>query len=177
MPETLTLLTDTLPTPVGDLMIIADEQGRLRGVDWVDHEARLMHLLSVQNRRHRLDIEPARDPSGLSSAFAAYFTGDLAAIDDLPVETGGTPFQQSVWRALRDIPCGQTIAYHTLAERVGRPTAVRAVGHANGSNPVSVVVPCHRVIGANGSLTGYGGGIERKRWLLAHEGCPVRADA
>ena len=99
-----------------------------------------------------------------------YFAGELAAIDTLPVQTGGTAFQREVWRALREIPCGGTVSYAELAERIGRPTAVRAVGLANGSNPVGIVVPCHRVIGANGSLTGYGGGIERKRWLLEHEG-------
>jgi methylated-DNA-[protein]-cysteine S-methyltransferase len=86
------------------------------------------------------------------------------------VTTGGTPFQREVWAALRRIPAGQIASYGQLAARIGRPAAVRAVGLANGSNPVGVIVPCHRVIGANGSLTGYGGGIERKRWLLAHEG-------
>jgi methylated-DNA-[protein]-cysteine S-methyltransferase len=100
---------------------------------------------------------------------ARYFAGDLTAIEKLRVETGGTHFQHEVWRALRDIACGTTISYAQLAERIGRPNAVRAVGLANGSNPVGIVVPCHRVIGANGSLTGYGGGIERKRWLLEHE--------
>jgi methylated-DNA-[protein]-cysteine S-methyltransferase len=85
------------------------------------------------------------------------------------VQTSGTPFQREVWRALRNIPCGTTVSYAKLAEQIGRPAAVRAVGLANGSNPVGVVVPCHRVIGANGSLTGYGGGIERKSWLLEHE--------
>ena len=82
----------------------------------------------------------------------------------------GTPFQKTVWRALREIPCGQAISYSELARRIGRPAAVRAVGLANGLNPISVIVPCHRVIGANGTLTGYGGGLERKRWLLSHEG-------
>jgi methylated-DNA-[protein]-cysteine S-methyltransferase len=93
----------------------------------------------------------------------------LDAIDGLAVAARGTDFQRSVWRALRRIPCGETTSYGALAQRIGRPTAVRAVGHANGANPVSIVVPCHRVIGSDGSLTGYGGGIERKRWLLAHE--------
>jgi methylated-DNA-[protein]-cysteine S-methyltransferase len=105
----------------------------------------------------------------MSSALRAYFDGDLAAIDRLKVATGGTDFQKSVWKALRQIACGETMTYSMLAQRIGRPTAVRAVGNANGDNPISVVVPCHRVIGTNGSLTGYGGGIERKHWLLAHE--------
>ena len=114
-------------------------------------------------------LREAVDPGGLSAAMNAYFAGELAAIDALPVATGGTAFQRTVWRALREIPCGETISYAALARRIGRESAVRAVGFANGSNPISVVVPCHRVIGSDGSLTGYGGGIERKRWLLAHE--------
>jgi methylated-DNA-[protein]-cysteine S-methyltransferase len=99
----------------------------------------------------------------------AYFDGDLHAIDALPVATEGTVFQKSVWQALRTIPTGKTMSYGELAVKIGKPAAVRAVGLANGSNPIGVVVPCHRVIGANGSLTGYGGGLERKRWLLDHE--------
>ena len=90
-------------------------------------------------------------------------------IDTLKVATGGTEFQRTVWAALRGSPCGATWSYAQLARQIGRPSAVRAVGHANGSNPISIVVPCHRVVGANGTLTGYGGGLARKRWLLAHE--------
>jgi methylated-DNA-[protein]-cysteine S-methyltransferase len=99
-----------------------------------------------------------------------YFAGDLTAIDTIPVRTAGTTFQRRVWRALRTIPCRTTVSYTQLAIRIGRPDAVRAVGSANGANPIGVVVPCHRVIGADGSLGGYGGGIQRKAWLLAHEG-------
>ena len=95
--------------------------------------------------------------------------GELTAIDTLRAQTGGAAFQGEVWRALREISCGTTLSYATLAARIGRPNAVTAVGLANGSNPVGVVVPCHRVIGSDGSLTGYGGGIERKRWLLEYE--------
>jgi methylated-DNA-[protein]-cysteine S-methyltransferase len=116
-------------------------------------------------------LTPASNPGGLSSALRAYFDGDLAAIDGLPVAASGTAFQTAVWRALRDIPRGETRSYSQLARQIGHPSAVRAVGLANGSNPIGVVVPCHRVIGADGSLTGYGGGIERKRWLLEHERC------
>jgi methylated-DNA-[protein]-cysteine S-methyltransferase len=118
-------------------------------------------------------IQPATDPHGLSAAITQYFEGKLDAIDRIPVETGGTSFQQKVWRALRGIPCGSTTSYGQLARQIGHPAAVRAVGTANGANPVAVVLPCHRVIGANGSLTGYGGGIERKRWLLNHEHTPL----
>ena len=105
----------------------------------------------------------------LEARFAAYFRGDLAALDAIAVETGGTAFQRDVWQALRDIRPGKTLSYAELARRIGRPRAVRAVGLANGANPVAIVVPCHRVIGADGTLTGYGGGLWRKRWLLDHE--------
>jgi methylated-DNA-[protein]-cysteine S-methyltransferase len=100
----------------------------------------------------------------------SYFKGDIAVIDTLPVETTGTPFQRSVWQALRKIRRGTTISYAELARRIGNPRAVRAAGLANGQNPIGIVVPCHRVIGSNGTLTGYGGGLPRKKWLLEHEG-------
>lgn len=112
---------------------------------------------------------PAPSPGPVGAALTAYFAGDLAAIDGLEVELHGTPFQVEVWTALRDIPAGATWSYAELARRVGRVRAVRAVGAANGANPISIVVPCHRVVGANGALTGYGGGLERKQWLLRHE--------
>ena len=106
----------------------------------------------------------------VADALRRYFGGDLAALDAVPAELNGTPFQKAVWQALRRIPPGTTISYGELARRIGQPTSVRAVGAANGANPVAVIVPCHRVIGSNGTLTGYGGGLDRKRWLLAHEG-------
>ena len=112
----------------------------------------------------------ARDPGGLTRAMRAYFKGDLGIIDKLPVETPGTPFQRSVWQALSKIRRGRTISYAELARRIGKPRAVRAAGLANGQNPISIVVPCHRVIGSDGTLTGYGGGLPRKKWLLEHEG-------
>jgi methylated-DNA-[protein]-cysteine S-methyltransferase len=99
----------------------------------------------------------------------AYFEGDLDAVTCLPTATNGTDFQRTVWDALRRIPVGHTISYGALAVQIGRPTAMRAVGLANGANPIAIVIPCHRVIGANASLTGYGGGLDRKRWLLQHE--------
>ncbi len=114
------------------------------------------------------DAGPFREAiAQLGEYFAGGRTTFDLAVDEAGV--GGTPFQRRVWRALRDIPCGQTVSYGELARRLGQPAAVRAVGLANGKNPLSIVVPCHRVIGAHGSLTGYGGGTERKRWLLAHE--------
>jgi methylated-DNA-[protein]-cysteine S-methyltransferase len=169
MGEALQLLTDRIHTPIGELLLVADRDGNLRAVGWIEHEPRMRQLLARHYGETGIRLEPARNPKGLTDAVSAYFAGELTAIDTLPVETAGTSFQREVWRALREIPCGSTISYAQLAERIGRPTAVRAVGLANGSNPVGVVVPCHRVIGSDGSLTGYGGGIERKRWLLAHE--------
>jgi methylated-DNA-[protein]-cysteine S-methyltransferase len=108
-------------------------------------------------------------PSEAGRSLQAYFEGDLDAITRLPTATNGTDFQRAVWDALRRIPVGHTISYGALALQIGRPTATRAVGLANGANPIAIVIPCHRVIGANASLTGYGGGLDRKRWLLAHE--------
>jgi methylated-DNA-[protein]-cysteine S-methyltransferase len=105
-----------------------------------------------------------------TSRIRDYFSGDHHAIDSIPVNAGGTPFQQQVWHALRAIPSGTTMTYGALALQLGRPTASRAVGAANGANPIGIVVPCHRVIGANTSLTGYARGLERKTWLLRHEG-------
>src|SRR5579864_2326004 len=173
--EKLELLIDRLPTPIGELIVVADGEGRLRTIDWTDHEVRMRRLLDRQYGKGRYILEPGRDPGGLTSAMRRYFKGDNSVLDRLPVETAGTPFQKSVWRALRKIKCGTTISYAELARRVGRPKAVRAVGLANGQNPVSIVVPCHRVIGSDGSLTGYGGGLERKKWLLQHEGAALAA--
>jgi methylated-DNA-[protein]-cysteine S-methyltransferase len=168
--EVLRLRMDRTDTPIGELMVVADDEGRLRAVDWTDHEPRLRRLLRLHYGERGFEVEPGRDPGGLTTALSAYFAGDLGRIERLPVTTGGTPFQRAVWSALRDIPCGTTVSYSELARRVDRPSAVRAVGLANGANPVGVVVPCHRVVGKGGALTGYGGGLDRKRWLLAHEG-------
>ena len=165
----LLLFIDRIKTPIGELAIVADDEGRLRAMEWTEHDDRMHRSLRLHYGADGYALKARRDPAGIGTAMRAYFGGNLTVIDRLKVATGGTDFQKSVWSALRTIPCGETITYATLAERVGRPAAVRAAGHANGDNPISVVVPCHRVIGSNGSLTGYGGGIERKRWLLAHE--------
>jgi methylated-DNA-[protein]-cysteine S-methyltransferase len=114
-------------------------------------------------------LTEGRAPEAVRAAIEAYFSGDAKALDGLTVKTGGTDFQRSVWAALRTIPAGETWTYGRLAAAVGSPRAARAVGLANGANPVAIIVPCHRVIGANGALTGYAGGVERKRWVLAHE--------
>jgi len=172
-PEGLSL--DRIPTPAGEALVMWDAAGALRVFDWTGYEARMQRLLS----RHYGPVAPktGRAPDHIRKALAAYFDGDLASIDALDVATGGTAFQRTVWAALRDIPAGKTESYGQLAARIGLPKAVRAVGLANGANPIGLVVPCHRVIGANGSLTGYGGGIERKRWLLNHEGAAFRLAA
>lgn len=115
-------------------------------------------------------IERSADPGGAAATLGRYFAGDLGAIDSIGVEMNGTLFQKRVWDALRKIPAGKTASYAEIATVIGSPTAVRAVGAANGANPVAVVVPCHRIIGSNGTLTGYGGGLKRKEWLLRHEG-------
>jgi methylated-DNA-[protein]-cysteine S-methyltransferase len=163
-------LIDRLATPIGELIVIADGAGALRTIDWTDHEARMKLLLDRYYGKGRYTLTPKRDPGGLTSAMRRYFKGEIGVLQDLAVATSGTPFQTSVWQQLRRIKDGTTISYADLARRIGKPKAVRAAGLANGQNPISIVVPCHRVIGSNGSLTGYGGGLHRKHWLLAHEG-------
>lgn len=170
MPEPLHLVFDRTETPIGELIVVADAAGRLRAIDWTDHESRMQRLLRLQYGMHGFDLTAKRDPHGLIKAMRAYFRGRIDAIDALPVHYAGTDFQTAVWRALRRIAPGRTRSYAELARTIRRVAAVRAVGAANGANPISVVVPCHRLIGSDGSLTGYGGGIERKRWLLEHEG-------
>jgi methylated-DNA-[protein]-cysteine S-methyltransferase len=167
------LLYDRLASPIGEVLILADEQGRLRALDFGDFEHRLEALLHRRIGRRLDSVTPVKDPFGLTSAIAAYFAGDIAVIDALPVEAPGTAFQRKIWTALREIPAATTWSYGRLAAHIGHPTAVRAAGAANGANAVAIVVPCHRVIGANGTLTGYAGGVERKRWLLAHEAAHV----
>lgn len=166
---TLTLLLEREETPIGTMLLATDETGRLRVLDWLDHEADMHRLLRRQYPGQTIEFEQAGERSAAMCAVMAYFEGELNAIDSVEVATGGTPFQQKVWAALRTIPHGITLSYLGLATHIGQPTAVRAVGLANGANPVSIVVPCHRVIGSNATLTGYGGGLHRKRWLLAHE--------
>jgi O-6-methylguanine DNA methyltransferase len=162
------LAIDRLSTPIGTLLLVSDGAGRVRALDFDDYEARMLRLL----KRHYGDptLAPGPAPAAVRRGLDAYFAGDLTAIDNIPVATGGTPFQRTVWAALRRIPAGTTTSYGALAATIGRPSAIRAVGLAVGSNPIAVVVPCHRAIGTDHSLTGYAGGLPRKRWLLEHEG-------
>jgi methylated-DNA-[protein]-cysteine S-methyltransferase len=165
----LPLQVDRLDTPIGEMLVVADVEGYLRATFWTEKDRALEPFLARHYAPARVEFTYVPGPLAATIAIARYFDGDPRAIEDLPVKTAGTDFQRMVWRALRQIPFGTTISYSELGRRIGRPDAVRAVGLANGANPVGVVVPCHRVIGANGSLTGYGGGMERKRWLLDHE--------
>lgn len=162
---------DRLDTPIGVALVVTDADGRLCALDWADYEHRMAELIRQQYGRSELVAATA--PEAIRAALAGYFAGDLHALAVIPCRFGGTAFQREVWSALRDIAPGTTTSYGVLAVRIARPKAVRAVGHANGANPISVVVPCHRVIGSNGSLTGYGGGLDRKRWLLRHEGVDI----
>lgn len=152
-------------SPCGELTVVTRE-GRLVGLGFADGDARLRHSLE---RRFGTPPKAGAAPRAITRALGAYFEGELGALDDIPVDGGGTPFQQRVWRALRRIPAGDTVAYRDLARTIGSPDAVRAVGAANGANPIGIVVPCHRVIAADGTLHGYAYGLERKRWLLRHE--------
>jgi methylated-DNA-[protein]-cysteine S-methyltransferase len=174
MPDALPFSIDHLDTPIGELLIVADEAGNLRAIDWTDYESRMLTLLQRHYGKSGFQLQSGPNPHGLREPLERYFAGDVTAIDELPVQTAGTSFQRSVWTELRRIPSGTSVSYGELAERIARPKAIRAVGLANGSNPIGIVVPCHRVIGANGSLTGYGGGLHRKRWLLDHEAKFVR---
>jgi methylated-DNA-[protein]-cysteine S-methyltransferase len=160
------------PTPIGTALLATDEEGVLRAFNWTDYEAQMRAWLT----RHYPDavVSEGAAPAAMQQAFDAYLAGDANALAAVPWRASGTAFQLGVWQALCAIPAGETLSYAGLAERIGRPTAMRAVGLANGANPVALVVPCHRVIGADKRLTGYGGGLHRKRWLLAHEGASFK---
>jgi methylated-DNA-[protein]-cysteine S-methyltransferase len=157
-----------MPSPVGELLIVCTAQA-VHFLDYSDYEAR-MHRLLRARYGSAYTLRDADDPLELRSRLQAYFAGAFEAVDDIKVETGGTPFQQAVWQALRTIPAGHTATYGQQAARIGKPAATRAVGRTNGLNPIAIILPCHRVIGASGALTGYAGGLQRKAWLLAHEG-------
>ena len=159
---------DTLASPIGDLLLATDEEGVLRALDFQEYDERMRLIL--RRRYGEVILEPGAAPQTVTGPIRRYFAGDFDALREVPWRTAGTAFQQSVWEGLTRIPPGQTLSYGALAEKIGAPTAVRAVGLANGANPIPLVAPCHRVIGADGSLTGFGGGLHRKRWLLMHEG-------
>jgi len=159
---------DRLATPIGEALLVTDQDGVLRALDFADYEHRMHRLLRIHYGGTSLSQGHA--PQQLRHRLQRYFEGDLRVLETIEWRTAGTEFQRSVWRALTTIGVGMTTSYGALARTLGMPKAARAVGLANGSNPVGIVVPCHRVIGANGALTGYGGGLHRKQWLLRHEG-------
>lgn len=165
----------TMASPIGDMLLVTDGQA-LISLDYGGYESRLMRLLAKRYGNFNLADPLANGHNftdfekDLTDRIGAYLEGDLTAIDPIPVNPGGTKFQAKVWQALRSIVPGTIMSYGELASQLGNPKAVRAVGTTNSLNPISIVLPCHRVIGANGSLTGYAGGLDRKRWLLEHEG-------
>lgn len=162
---------DRLTTPIGTALLVTDADGALRALDWDDYEHRMRELLRLHHGAVELRDRPV--PTDMRTALSRYFDGDLDQLSNIAWRIVGTPFQQKVWTALAKIPAGTTMSYGAMAAKIEMPKAIRAVGHANGSNPISVVLPCHRLIGADGSLVKYGGGLERKRWLLRHEGVEV----
>jgi methylated-DNA-[protein]-cysteine S-methyltransferase len=163
---------DRLPTPIGTALLVTDTAGVLLALDWEEYGPRMKGLLRLQYGV--VVLKDARSPEELRAALTGYFKGDLDCLKTIKWRVAGTPFQHKVWTALPEIPAGTTMSYGALAARLNVPKAMRAVGHANGSNPISVVVPCHRLIGADGTLVKYGGGLERKRWLLEHEGVVLK---
>ena len=160
---------ERVTTPTGKMLVVTDCANRLRAVDWHDCEPRMRRLLQRSRGANGFHLRETAPSSVACRSLLAYFEGELDAVANIPKMINGTDFQKTVWNALLHVPAGHTISYSTLAVQIGRPTATRAVGLANGANPIPVFIPCHRVIGADGSLTGFGGGLERKRWLLAHE--------
>lgn len=167
------ILSDRIETPIGPMLLLARD-GVLLVLEFEDAADRIEQ--EIAKRFGGVEIVEQANPFGLSDRVRRYFAGDLQVIEGIETDGGGTGFQRRVWAELKRIPCGTTISYGELAARLGDRNATRAVGLANGRNPISVVVPCHRVIGADGSLTGYGGGIARKKWLLTHEGVAIQGD-
>jgi O-6-methylguanine DNA methyltransferase len=168
-----TLRLESVASPVGDLLV-ATLGDAVCAIAFEGGEAETRRYLA--RRYGECDQVPGRAPARVREALDSYFEGEMGAFEAIETAARGTPFQDRVWSALKKIPAGRTASYADVAERIGQPTAVRAVGHANGQNPVPIVIPCHRVIGRDGSLTGFGGGLERKAWLLRHEGAFATLD-
>ena len=160
-----------MTTPVGLIHFATDEHDTLRALTFDDGGVYIARLITRHYGSAR--VTTTAEPALVGAELQRYFDGDLDALSRIRTASAGTPFQLDVWAALSEIPVGATTSYGAIATAIGRPQAVRAVGMANGANPISIVVPCHRVIGTDGTMTGYGGGLERKRWLLAHEGVAV----
>jgi methylated-DNA-[protein]-cysteine S-methyltransferase len=166
------LTIDRVNSAIGEIIVVTDQE-KLCALDFDNYEQRMIKLL--QRRFGQVQFNPQKNPLGICDRVQAYLSGDYQSLAEIPVSTGGTAFQHQVWFALRAIPVGTVLTYGQLAAQLGKPTASRAVGMVNSLNPVSIVLPCHRVIGANGHLTGYAGGLERKTWLLKHEGYSLKS--
>ncbi|MCF2970744.1 methylated-DNA--[protein]-cysteine S-methyltransferase [Synechococcus sp. Nb3U1] len=160
-------LTDGIPAALAADLILVSDGHALLALEFSPFERRLRE--QMEKRFREVDWIPRANLQGVREAVRAYFAGEWDPIQALPVNPGGTPFQQQVWQMLRGIPVGETRTYGELAAQLGHPHGARAVGMANARNPIAIVIPCHRVIGAGADLRGYAGGLERKRWLLAHE--------
>jgi methylated-DNA-[protein]-cysteine S-methyltransferase len=156
----------TYPSPIGDILLVSRGE-QLLALDFADYEKRLRRLLDLRHTPYMFKDFPV--PRTIADPLDRYFAGDVNALSSLAVDTGGTSFQQRVWTELRRTTPGLTTTYSEIARRIDRPGASRAVGAANGSNAIAIVIPCHRVVGSGGKLTGYAGGLDRKRWLLDHE--------
>lgn len=165
----LHLTIEAVETPIGGLFLVCDDRGVLRAADFVDCEARMHRLLERRLGTGSYTLTEGAAGDDLKHAITRYFEGNIAAITSIAVTSSGSQFQEEVWTALRGIQPGRPATYAELAGILGRANAARAIGHANAANPLCIVVPCHRLLGANGGLTGYSGGVERKRWLLDHE--------
>lgn len=162
----INFITDNFQSPVGEI-IVAFEGKALIALDFGDCEERFHKLL--KKRYPSYSLSPRKNPFNIRDILENYFTGKQALPDDFSLNPGGTTFQKQVWRALCKVPHGQFLSYSQLAQNIKNPRAVRAVGRANGLNPIALFIPCHRIIARNGQLTGYAGGLARKKWLLDHE--------
>jgi methylated-DNA-[protein]-cysteine S-methyltransferase len=167
----MNLFLHRITSPLGVILLVTDTQDRVRALDFDDYETRMRSLLTTHYGHYTLTA--ATSPSGAEPALQRYFGGELDALKDIAVATNGTEFQQRVWSALRQIPPARMTTYGKLALQMGEHNGARAVGSANATNPIAIIVPCHRVVGADGKLTGFAGGLERKAWLLGHERAEV----
>lgn len=166
------LARESIKSPLGPILLYLDEQEVVRVSNFEDREDHLNHILRRQYGR--IDTYPIQGKSSAARSIEAYFGGELHQLGSIRIDPPGTEFQRAIWFRLREIEPGTTLSYGALAVAIGRPAASRAVGAANGANPINLIIPCHRLVGASLDLTGYGPGLSRKRWLLNHEGCQAK---
>lgn len=160
------LTTSNINSPIGKLTLIYDNQ-KLCALEYPEYHDRMSQLL--KKRYGDFTLEKAAPSNIITEKLQKYFLGDITSIIDISTSISGTSFQQEVWKSLQNIPAGTTSNYKEIAVNIKKPHAARAVGYANSLNPIAIVIPCHRVISANGKINGYAGGTERKKWLLQHE--------